>query len=282
MTLESFVTSGKKRIEESGIECADPMLHMKQILGAAIGLSSLDFYSRWSESLTEKEIQLVNAFLERRLQGEPFQYIVGYEWFWHSQFEVGPGVLIPRKETEHLVEDLLKSRGREKIRVAELGAGSGNIGISVLLERPEWEWHGFDINPQSIAFLGKNVARLLPLETKYFIHEGNFFEKVGELAPFDVVVSNPPYIAASSFSQLSREVQHEPKVALIGGEEGTEVLKHLAVKSFQVLKPGGLFLTEIGSDQEEKILSILSQSGFQSAEVLRDYAGLSRIGKGVK
>jgi len=282
MTLESFVTFGKTRIEESRIECADPILHMKQILGAAIGLSSLDFYSRWSEPLTDKEIQLANAFLERRLNGEPFQYIVGYEWFWHSQFDVGPGVLIPRKETEHLVEELLKSKCRDKKRVAELGAGSGNIGISVLLERPQWEWHGFEINPQSITFLGKNVGRLLPLEAKYFIHEGNFFETVGDLAPFDIVVSNPPYISVSSFSQLSREVQHEPKIALIGGEEGTEVLKHLAVKSFEVLKPGGEFLTEIGSDQEEKILSILSQSGFQSAEVLRDYAGLPRIGKGVK
>jgi release factor glutamine methyltransferase len=282
MTLESFVITGKKRIEEAGIECADPMLHMKQILGAAISLDSLQFYSRWQESLSETEIKLATDFLERRLKGEPFQYIVGYEWFWHSRFEVGPGVLIPRRETEHLVEELLKCRPEKKMKVAELGAGSGNIGISVLLERPDWEWNGFEINPESIPYLGKNVGGLLPLDSKYFIHQGNFFELAKELAPFDVCVSNPPYIPASTVKHLSREVQSEPKLALVGGEEGTEILKHLVVASYQFLNPKGLFLTEIGSDQELKILEILNQAGFQSIEVLRDYAGLPRIAKGIK
>lgn len=120
MTLESFVNLGEKRIEESGIQCADPMLHMKQILGASISLDSIQFYSRWQDPLTENEFQLANQLLERRLTGEPFQYLVGYEWFWHSQFEVGPGVLIPRKETEHLVEELLKCRDLKTIQVAEL------------------------------------------------------------------------------------------------------------------------------------------------------------------
>ncbi len=282
MTLESFVTLGKKKIEESGIECADPMLHMKQILGAAISLDSLHFYSRWQEPLSETEIKLASDFLERRLKGEPFQYLVGYEWFWHSRFEVGPGVLIPRKETEHLVEELLKCRGPAKIKVGELGAGSGNIGISALLERPDWEWHGFEINPQSIPYLGKNVGELLPLDTKYLIHEGNFFDLSKEWAPFDVIVSNPPYIAASQVEKLSREVKSEPKLALVGGEEGTEILKHLVAASFQFLNPQGLFLTEIGSDQELKIIEILKQAGFKSAEVLKDYAGLPRIAKGIK
>lgn len=282
MTLESFVNLGKKRIEESGIQCADPMLHMKQILGASISLDSIQFYSRWQDPLTENEFQLANKLLERRLKGEPFQYLVGYEWFWHSQFEVGPGVLIPRKETEHLVEELLKCRDLKTIQVAELGAGSGNIGISILLERPAWQWHGFEINPESVPYLGKNVGQLLPLDAKYFIHEGNFFELAKDWAPYDVVVSNPPYIAASELKKLSQEVQCEPKLALIGGEVGTEIFKHLAVNSFQLLRPQGLFLSEIGSDQEIAAKEILMKSGFQSVEVLRDYAGLPRIAKGIK
>ncbi len=283
MTLESFVTLGKKRIEESGIECADSMLHMKQILGASLGLSSLNFYQRWQDPLTENELKLATEFLERRLKGEPFQYIVGYEWFWHSRFEVGPGVLIPRKETEHLVEELLKWRGpQDKIKIAELGAGSGNIGISCLLERPEWEWNGFEINPESITYLGKNLGNLLPLEAKYWVRQGNFFELALDLAPFDAVVSNPPYIAMSQVAGLSREVQQEPKLALVGGEEGTEILKHLFVTGFQILKPGGLFLSEIGSDQEQFSLEMLREAGFQTVEVLRDYAGLPRVAKGIK
>lgn len=282
MTLESFVTSGKKRIEEAGIECADPMLHMKQILAAAISLNSLEFYSRWNESLTEEEVSKSNAILERRLLGEPFQYIVGYEWFWHSRFEVGPGVLIPRKETEHLVDELLKIQGSPKMRVAELGAGSGNIGISVLLERGDWEWHGFEINPESIAYLGKNVGNLLPLDAKYFIHQGNFFELASQFAPYDVVVSNPPYIAADTVSKLSREVQNEPRLALVGGESGTEILEHLIAAGFQVLKPGGIFVSEIGSDQGEFGVKLLERAGFHSVEILKDYAGLHRIVKGIK
>ena len=282
MTLESFVIAGKKRIEESGIECADPMLHMKQILGAAISLSSLDFYNRWLDNLTDEEIRTANAVLERRLQGEPFQYIVGYEWFWHSRFEVGPGVLIPRKETEHLVEELLKIRGAEKIRIAELGAGSGNIGISALLERPQWEWHGFEINPNSIGYLGRNVGNLLPLDSKYFIHQGNFFDLAAELAPYDAVISNPPYIAEAVVPTLSREVQSEPKLALVGGVLGTEILKHFVALGFQVLKPGGILMSEIGSDQGEESLEILNQMGFHSCELLKDYAGLPRLVKGIK
>jgi release factor glutamine methyltransferase len=282
MTLETFVTLGKKRIEESGIECADPMLHMKQILGAAISLSSLQFYSRWQEELTGQEVEEATRFLERRLQGEPFQYIVGYEWFWRSRFEVGPGVLIPRKETEHLVEELLKLEETSPMRLAELGAGSGNIGISVLLERADWEWHGFEINPDSIPYLGKNVGGLLPLEAKYFIHEGNFFDLAGVLAPFDIVVSNPPYIANSQLEKLSREVRSEPKLALVGGEKGTEILEHLAAHSWHFLKPQGLFITEIGSDQESDVRNLLTRVGFSSVEVLRDYSGLPRVAKGIK
>ncbi|NBX67498.1 MAG: peptide chain release factor N(5)-glutamine methyltransferase [Proteobacteria bacterium] len=282
MTLESFVTLGKKRIEESGIECADPMLHMKQILGVSIGLDSLNFYSRWSEPLTDAEIELANQFLERRLRGEPFQYLVGYEWFWHSRFNVGPGVLIPRKETEHLVEELLKLRGSESLKIGELGAGSGNIGISVLLERPQWEWHAFEINPESMPYLGRNLGELLPLDAKYFVHEGNFFELSKDFAPYDVIVSNPPYIAAPEMEKLSREVKSEPRLALVGGEEGTEILKHFIAASFQFLKPGGLFLTEIGSDQGPKIKEVLENSGFKSVEVLNDYSGLPRIAKGFK
>lgn len=282
MTLESFVTLGKRRIEDSGIECADPMLHMKQILGAAAGIDSLQFYSRWSDPLSESELQLANQFLERRLQGEPFQYLVGYEWFWHSRFVVGPGVLIPRKETEHLVEELLKVESSTALKLGELGAGSGNIGISVLLERPHWEWHGFEINPESIPYLGRNVAEILPLDAKYFIHEGNFFELSKNFAPFDVIVSNPPYIARTELPKLSREVHCEPKLALIGGDEGTEILKHLAATGFQFLKPGGLFLSEIGSDQGEKVKEILENSGFKSVEVLNDYGGLPRVAKGFK
>jgi len=282
MTLESFVTLGKKRIQESGIECADPMLHMKQILGASAGIDSLNFYSRWTEPLTETELQLATQFLERRLCGEPFQYLVGYEWFWHSRFSVGPGVLIPRKETEHLVEELLRFSSPSPARVGELGAGSGNIGISVLLERPEWEWHGFEINPESIPYLGRNIGELLPLDAKYFIHEGNFFELSKEFSPYDVIVSNPPYIAASQVEGLSQEVRTEPRLALVGGKEGTEILEHLIAASFQFLKPGGLFLSEIGSDQEFKVKEILKAVGFRSTEVLKDYSGLPRVAKGYK
>lgn len=276
MTLSEFIITGKAKIMKAGLQCADPLLHMKQIAEFGLGMTTTKLYLRWDDTLTAIEEKRLEGLLERRLTGEPFQYIAGEEWFWDSRFQVGPGVLIPRRETELIVETLLTRETREKLRIAELGAGSGNIGISIVLERPSWEWHAFELNPETLPYSRTNKERLLPREASYFLHEGDFFSEAPNFAPFDWIVSNPPYIGRREVLGLSKEVRHEPPLALVGGERGLEVIEKLVALSERLLSAGGGFLCEIGADQGQAVREFFNRKGFGPAEILLDYAGLPR------
>lgn len=276
MKVNEYIKAGQVRLEAAALECADPKLHMKQIVAFVMGWSFSEIFLHWDEPLSETDQQKIEAFLRRRLQGEPFQYIAGEEWFWKSRFVVGPGVLIPRKETELLVEILLERLPNTTQKVAELGPGSGNIGLSVCLERPQWEWHAFELNPKSLPYLKENHKALLRSSSQYQIHDGDFFTEAQKFSPYDVLVSNPPYVASCDLPTLSREVRSEPQLALDGGVLGMEVLSRFFAASVSVLSPKGVLLTEIGSDQGELAAKEAARFPFAAVEVLRDYAGLPR------
>lgn len=277
MIVKTFIMEGRVRLEQASLQCADPLLHMKQIVEFGLGWSSTQLYLNWETALSPEQVALLNQLLEKRLTGQPFQYIAGFEWFWNSKFTVGPGVLIPRRETELLVEVFLKNADAAPQKVAELGAGSGNIGISILLERKQDQWHAFEKNPQSLLYAEKNKANLLLDASSYFLHEGDFFEKTARFAPYDWFVANPPYVASSSWNTLSREVQHEPRLALDGGPDGTAVIKKMMEAGLKWLKPGGRFLAEIGSEQKMAVEHLFRDNGYTEIFVLEDYAHLPRV-----
>ncbi len=276
-TVSEIITEGKARLAEAPIQCHDPLLHMKQIAELALGLDSSQLYLKWEEDIPATGLQRIAGVLDRRLLGEPFQYIAGYEWFWKSKFEVGSGVLIPRRETEQIVEFLLETSLPNTARVAELGAATGNIGISVLLERPRWEWFGFELNSQSIPFLELNRGKLLPNEARYHINPGDFFALAPFIGPYDVIVSNPPYVARSELQNLPLEVQHEPLMALDGGERGLEVIERLVQETPGYLKPGGQLVFEIGSTQAEAVVRLLQAGPLEGIQVLEDYSKHPRM-----
>jgi release factor glutamine methyltransferase len=277
MKISEIISTGRTRIHEAGLECADPLLHMKQIAEAALDTDATGLYLRWESELSVDEIRRIEAILTRRLAGEPFQYIVGYEWFWKSKFQVGPGALIPRRETEVLLEVLLQEAGEAPIRCAELGPGTGIIGISALLERPRWEWLAFELNLQSLPYLNANNRTLLPPAAPFSVVPGDFFLLAGEKGPYDWVVSNPPYVATAELPKLSREVRHEPPLALDGGAEGLDVIGRLALDAKRLLKPAGRILLEIGSEQESAVSTLFWSEGYNSVRVIRDYAKLPRV-----
>lgn len=276
VTVADFVERGRGLLAAASLQCADPLLHMKQIVAAASGWEMSDVYLNWNEPLAAHAGETAQVMLARRLTGEPFQYIVGYEWFWNSQFAVGPGALIPRRETEHLVEEIIRL-APPMGGIGELGAGTGNIGISVLQERSDLQWHTFEINPQSLPFLQKNAEALLPPHRRYSVHHGDFFEGAAVFAPYDLIVSNPPYVSSPSWNELPKEVKFEPVVALDGGNDGTSIIERLMIFARKALKPSGIILLEIGSDQEAAALSLARRVGLEAARVTRDYAGLPRI-----
>ncbi|MEZ4749685.1 MAG: HemK/PrmC family methyltransferase [Bdellovibrionota bacterium] len=220
MKYSDLAQLGKRRLSRASIQCADPMLHMKQIMEHLLQVDAARLAVWWEDEITDPAfLDKIETFLKRREAGEPFQYIVGEEWFWQSRFEVGPGVFIPRKETEILVETLLEEVREDFVKVGELGAGSGNIGITVLQERPSWEWHAFELNPDTLPYTQKSPGPAFPFV--YRLHAGDFFERAVEFAPYEDG-SNPPYIRDDGPS--SREVQREPELALRGGPQGLDLI----------------------------------------------------------
>lgn len=279
MTLQQYILQGKERLKNAGLECADPLLHMKQIIEAVLGWNASEQLSKSQQSISQSDQDSVEPYLQRRLTGEPFQYIFGYEDFWTSRFAVGPGVLIPRPETEHLVEAALESFPPNPIHLAELGAGSGIIGITLLQERPSWKWSAWENHPPAVAFLKKNLA-LLENPTRYTLYEESFFEGAVQKGPFEGIVANPPYVKRGDLPQLSKEVQKEPRAALDGGESGLDCVEKLVEIAPRVLKPQGILLLEIGSDQGSAVLDLLEKAGFGGGTIKKDLAGKDRVAYG--
>ncbi len=275
MTLREYLNDGKKRIEAASLECADPLLHMKQIAEAALDLPTSGLISRWEDPLSPPERARIETVLTRRLRGEPFQYIVGYEWFWDCRFAVGPGALIPRRETECLVEAALEHIPTTA-RVAELGAGTGVLGITCLRERPEWTWVAWENNPASLPYIQINQD-LLPPFADYKLCKTDFFEGVVNEVRFDWVVANPPYVRRSELPKLSKEVRHEPAQALDGGESGLDILEKMIALAPRFLTSGGGLLLEIGSDQGPAAFELMQAAKLRDAAILKDYAGLDRV-----
>jgi release factor glutamine methyltransferase len=276
MTLGQVILEGKNRLQHAQLECADPLLHMKQIAQAALDLSPTSLLARWDDPLGADSQSKIQVILNRRLLGEPFQYITGCEYFWESKFAVGPGVLIPRPETEHLVEIALKEEARTRVRVAELGAGSGAIGITLLLQRPQWKWFAWEKNPESVPYAKKNLA-LLPHPSQYMLQEGDYFVGAPLHAPYDWIIANPPYVPKGDIAGLSREVRQEPKAALDGGVTGLEIVEQMIAGAPKLLAPGGGLLLEIGHDQGPPVLKLLHGPGWVDARIDRDLAGRDRI-----
>jgi len=277
MVPRTFLLEGKKRIEEASIHCLNSEQHIEVLVLRTLDWNQKDLFLNLDQELSREQILRLQEVLERRLQGEPLQYILGWEAFYESSFEVGPGCLIPRRETEHLVEEILRHFSNTSLKVAELGTGSGNIGISILLKRPSWLWETFEINPESAVWARRNQTKLLPRSAKYQIIEGDFFDEVAQDTSYDLLVANPPYLTEEEMNQLPKELRWEPSLALHGGKRGEEVLFKLIDEAPTLLKPGGILLSEIGSGQEDLIAAKVAQSSFSSFEVLKDFSGLPRV-----
>ncbi len=275
-TAEELIRWGRMGLRAAGAECGDLLLHAERILGEALGWTPSDLINRRFEKLSETEKKQVEMFFQQRFQGMPLQYLTGKETFWKSEFSVGPGVLIPRRETECLIEWLLSVDARENVRVAELGAGSGNIGVSVLQERPTWEWHAFETSGEGGRYAQEN-ARLLAGSSLYHLHLKDFFAGASFLDPVDWCVANPPYVATGEIHGLSREVRFEPPSALDGGEDGLDVFRRLASWGAMHLAPEGRLICEIGERQGAAARGILEKEGYSEIEVRPDYAGLPRL-----
>jgi release factor glutamine methyltransferase len=222
--------------------------------------------------LSAVESDQLESFLKRRLASEPMQYITGSQEFFGLLFEVTPAVLIPRPETEHLVETALEHLGGKAARVVDVGTGSGAIAVSLAQARPQSHVTAVDLSPAALEVARRNAQRHGVLDRVTFLQSNLLVALDG--ADFDMVVSNPPYIAEGEV--LEPQVSdYEPHPALYAGPTGLEVYERLIPEARKVLKPGGWLLLEIGFGQQPAVEALLR--GWSSVSVVHDLQGIPRV-----
>jgi len=265
----------------------------------ATGRNRAWLYSHPEDLLSEAESQLYFALLEKRVSGIPLQHLTGRQEFWGMEFEVTPDVLIPRPETEHVVEvsldrlalrDLRSKRGQNMsgagLHIADIGTGSGCIAIALANELPAATIYAVDVSPAALCVAERNATRLGFLGRIHFL-ESNLLQSVGSRSPlathhspplFDLIVSNPPYIGRREMPELQAEVRdHEPELALYGGEEGYEFYAELIAQSAMRLKAGGLAVFELGHNSLPAVQPLFDCHAWTNLGVTNDLAGIPRV-----
>lgn len=273
---ESLVLT-TQALRKAQVACVDYAEHANRLLRDLLEIDAAGILRRLDEPLSVSHEARLDEWLRRRASGEPLQYIAGKAPFWDADYSVGPGCLIPRPETERLVSELLHLEWRPEVSIAELGAGSGCIGIATLRERPRWRWDAFERSPAAAPYARANAAALLPTGAAYRLHESDFFVTAERFAPYDWIVSNPPYVPRRFFESLTAEVRAEPAEALDGGEDGLRVIEPLVRAATRWLKPHGGLLVEIDECERRSVPELFESSGFDRVTTYADYAGLPRV-----
>lgn len=231
--------------------------------------------------MSSAEQDTFRELIRRRSTGEPVAYITGRRGFWSVDLEVGPGVLVPRPETELLVEIALARGGAPRpadagpLRVLDVGTGSGAIAIAIAKELPESVVVAIDRSPEALAIARRNVETIVPGRVELL--EGDGFAPVTGRV-FDLVLSNPPYIPTGDIAGLMRDVRdHEPRAALDGGPDGLDVVRAWAPAARACLAPGGWAMFEIGAGQGAAAARIFREAGFADVSLKDDLAGIPRV-----
>lgn len=254
-----------------------PRLTAELLLAHVLGCQRVRLYMDLERPLTKDELAAYRALLQRRVAGEPTQYLVGHKEFYGRRFVVDARVLVPRGETELLVEAALQAIAREApVRVLDLCTGSGCIAVTIAAERPRVSVWAVDRMPGALEVARDNAARL-GVDGRVTFFEGDLFAPLPADARFDVIVSNPPYVARDALPGLQREVQREPREALDGGPDGLDFMRRIAADAKAWLKAGGLLALEIGDEQGRAVEALLRDAGYTDVRIEQDLARLDRL-----
>lgn len=258
-----------------------PRLDAELLLTHSLGFKNrVELYTNFERPLTDEEVENYRQLIIRRAKGEPVAYITGKKEFFGLEFHVERGVLIPRPETEFLVEvvyDYIK--GKEGLKVVDVGTGSGCIVLTLCkLTGGKHQFYGIDISNKALSVAELNRERLGCSGVSFL--KGDLLSPVD--FPVDVLVSNPPYVPIGD-PRLDKEVlKFEPAVALFGGKTGYEIIERLIAQASEKLKPGGFIALEVGEGQADRVASLLESFGFRSVSVLKDLSKIDRVVTGVK
>ena len=228
-----------------------------------------------NKKLSEEKLEQFNCLINKRLKGEPIAYLLKKKDFWKYEFYVDKGILIPRPDSEVVVNQILKlTNNKDNLRILDIGVGSGCLLLSVLKERKKFHGVGVDISKKCIDISNINASKLkISNRVKFFKSDVDNFN----FGKYDLIVSNPPYIKMLDFNNLKKDViNFEPKFALYGGLDGTSEIRKVIKKSSELIKKNGKFILEIAYDQKNKVIKLLRDKGFYINNVLKDLADNDR------
>jgi release factor glutamine methyltransferase len=272
MLLKDALRNAVTRLE--GHRVGSPRMNAEVLLMFVLGCDRAYLYGHPERELSPDEEQRYDEALATRAGGVPSQYITGHQEFWGLDFIVSPAVLIPRPETEHLVEavlDLCKTVPQP--RIVDVGTGSGCVALALASELPLAEIHATEISPEALEIARANSARLR-LDERVTFHCTDLLH--GVEGPFDIVASNPPYVGESEYDKVQLEVRKfEPRCAVFAGPEGMDVIRRLAPQARRVLQPGGWLAVEIGFSQEAQVRDVLRD--WDDVRTVPDLQGIPRI-----
>jgi release factor glutamine methyltransferase len=274
ISLREAIEEGARSLEMAGI--ADARMQSVSLLGHTLGRNRTFLIAHSADQLTESQIRRFRALVDRRRTGEPFQYITGHQEFYKLDFEVKPGVLIPRPETEIIVEAALEvTRDNPSPLIADIGTGSGCIVISLLHELPGARALATDLSLSALDLARRNAQRHGVLDRLELIHADIFPAQSHK--EFSLITSNPPYIAEAEMSALQREVRDfEPATALVSGRDGLDHIRALLREAPRHLSAGGYLIFEIGFGQRDLVAKLIDAEVWNLFQVRNDLQDIAR------
>lgn len=272
-TIGELIGLSANYLEAKG--CGSARLDAELLLGHALGVERLDLYLNFDKPLNIEEVDTYRRLIGRRGQRIPVAYLIGHREFYGLPLQVNEHVLIPRPETEFVVDKVLELVNLgEVVNILELGTGSGAIALALACQSPDFRLAAVDISPEALQVAKGNAVQLgVDHQVDFFVSD--LFDEVS--GTYHVLCSNPPYIRANDMSGLGPEVQLEPTLALDGGPDGLAFYRRIFDQAASYLEQPGFVVLEIGCDQGESVRSLGESANFTWLETVKDYAGLDRV-----
>jgi release factor glutamine methyltransferase len=276
MQLKRALASAVDRLELADV--GSPRMNAEVLLMFVLGTNRAYLYAHPEQELTPEEETRYHEVLAQRSTGMPSQYITGHQEFWGLDLVVSPAVLIPRPETEHLLETVLElARGVTRPKLVDVGTGSGCIALALAHELKDAEVFAVDISADALEIARANAVRL-QLDGRVRLMQSNVLEALAAFHDFDFVISNPPYVGFGEADKVQKSVRDfEPQVAVFAGEQGLNVIEPLVGQGYTSLKPGGWLAMEIGYSMRDAVVNLLSPTMWDEIRVVPDLQGIPRV-----
>ncbi len=277
LTVLESIKLSTEYLEKKGID--EARANAELLLADILNCKRLDLYLQFERPLHETEKSKYRDFIARRSKFEPLQYILGYAEFYGRRFEVDKSVLIPRPETELLIEEIIKyCTEKENLKILDIGTGSGNIPITLALELSGCNIQSIDVSEAALNKAKLN-ADLNSVDGNFNLLKQNVLDdSVFELGKFDVMVSNPPYVSTNDFGELQNEIKDfEPDIAVTDNGDGYKFYKRISTISKELLNPNGKLFFEVGLGMAQQVKNLMESSGLQNINILKDYSDIERI-----